>query len=519
MNAQTSQPLPGSQRSSLVDKSRLGKLKAQSALEMGVNIERVTRVRGRGAYESLEESNYNKQNEEQHRLEKEQKRSQAEELNSESGYLPQECRCQGHVADDFCPENLQSPTRSADDLEAVYQDSRQAKLTDMVIEEGEPSKRLSGDALHRWWLQDSDEEFHLEDLPSDWQTDELIKFSRRQLRMPMPGNEERVRSNLHISSTIEPQPAVPSDLSNVPDRNKKRGRETDELEGVKRRRLTPEHERVLHSYQVTGDIRLSGNNPISMTAAPPNKKRTREEQDAGQSKRRKLGPEVEDTLNNISTLNGQSRAELPVNQFKIDSDGSRSPSLHQEVPETPQPDQEVSQLSDRSRSPSLHREVTETPQPECEGKQPIHRSAAARQRQRERRQRSLTHPTIASPAIVDPEPQAASPIDTSVASTQPASTRPPKQNLSGNGECQGPTKGERSQANSRITQPPVTQDKASMKKTNARYKRGRKQPWFIRFVEQPRQTRSHGSQIFYELGERGRDLNYDLRPSQWIGRS
>lgn len=95
MNVQTNQPLPGLQRPSLVDKSRMGKLKAQSALEMGVNIERVTRVRGRGAYESLEERNYNQQNEEQHRLEKEQKRSQAEELKSESGYLPQECRCQG----------------------------------------------------------------------------------------------------------------------------------------------------------------------------------------------------------------------------------------------------------------------------------------------------------------------------------------------------------------------------------------------------------------------------------------
>ncbi|KAI4130994.1 MAG: hypothetical protein LQ341_006405 [Variospora aurantia] len=199
MNVQTSQPLPGSQRPSLVDKSRLGKLKAQNALEMGVNIERVTRVRGRGAYESLEESNYNQQNEEQHRLEKEQERSQAEELKSESGYLPQECRCQGHLADDFCPENLQSPTGSADDWEAVYQDSRQAKLTDMVIDEGEPSKPLSGDALHRWWLQDSDEELHLEDLSSDWQTDELIKFSRRQLRMPMPGNNER---RCHRSSVM-----------------------------------------------------------------------------------------------------------------------------------------------------------------------------------------------------------------------------------------------------------------------------------------------------------------------------
>ncbi|KAI4287409.1 MAG: hypothetical protein L6R35_003332 [Caloplaca aegaea] len=497
----------------------MGKLKAQSALEMGVNIERVTRVRGRGAYESLEERNYNQQNEEQHRLEKEQKRSQAEELKSESGYLPQECRCQGHLADDFCPENLQSPTGSADDWEAVYQDSRQAKLTDMVIDEGEPSKRLSGDALHRWWLQDSDDEFYLEDLPYNWRTDKLIKFSRRQLRMPMPGNEDRVRSNLHISSTIEPQPAVPSKLSNVPDRNKKRGRESDELEGVKRRRLTPEHERVLHSYQVTGDIWLSGNNPISMTATPPNKKRNREEQDAGPSKRGRLGPEADDTFNSISALDGQSRAELPVNHFKIDAGGSRSPSLHQEVTETPQFGHEMRQVSHGAGKGPLHQEVPETPQQEREGKQPIHRSAAARQRHRERRQRSPTHPTIASPAIVDPEPQAALAIDTSVASTQPASTRPPKQNSSGNGECQGPTKGERSQANSRITRPPFTQDKASMKKTNARNNRGRKQPWFIRFVEQPRQTRSHGSQTFYELGERGRDLNCDLRPSQWISRS
>ncbi|KAI4115702.1 MAG: hypothetical protein LQ341_007717, partial [Variospora aurantia] len=238
------------------------------------------------------------------------------------------------------------------------------------------------------------------------------------------------------------------------------------------------------------------------------------------SKRRRLGPEAEDTLNSISALDGQSRAELPVNHFKIDAGGSRSPSLHQEVTETPQFGHEMRQVSHGAGKVPLHQEVPETPQPEREGKQPIHRSAAARQRHRERTQRSPTHPTIVSPTIVDPELQAALPIDASVTSTQPASTRrPPKQNSSGNREGQGPTKGERSQANSRITRPPVTQDKASMKKTNARNKRGRKQPWFIRFVEQPRQTRSKGSQTFYELGERGRDLTCDLRPSQWISRS
>ncbi|KAI4101907.1 MAG: hypothetical protein LQ345_007395 [Seirophora villosa] len=419
----TSQPLFGPRGPSFHGKGRLSSLKAQSALESG-------------AYAHLEEAEYNR------RIRKEeQKNSEATEPESESRHLPPKCRCKGPRTEDFCPGNLESPTRSTDAAEAGCP----SKLTDMVIEEHEPSRRLSDAALHRLWVEESDDEYRLEDLPTDRWMGEFTKYVRRQLRMPMAGSRDHLRSNRHITAAINPHRASRSDRSNVSDRNKKRGRETVE-QRVKRSRLSPGVEPVLGADDANGETWLPGSKPRAMSASRQAKKRSREEQDVEANKRRRLSPEIGDEPNGLSALDDRSPSELSV---------------------------------DRSKSDAAH-------------------SRDVRQRQRKRRIQEWL---------------------SSVASTEPSSALPPEQISTDNREGRAPAERRRSPADSTVTRPSVTQDKVLMKRTYATGKKLRKKPWFERFLEEPRRTRSKGSRNFYELGETGRGLTYELRPSQRSGRS
>ncbi|KAI4191733.1 MAG: hypothetical protein LQ348_003442 [Seirophora lacunosa] len=318
----------------------------------------------------------------------------------------------------------------------------------MVIEEHEPSRRLSDAALHRLWVDDSDDEYRLEDLPADQWMGEFTKYVRRQLRVPMAGSRDCLRSNLHITAAINPHRASRSDRSHVFHRNKKRGRETVEVEEqrVKRSRLSPGVEPVLGADDANGETWLPWSKPRAMSASRQAKKRSREEQDVEPNKRRRLSSEIGDEPNGLSALDDRSPSELSV---------------------------------DRSKSDAAH-------------------SRNVRQRQRERRIEEWL---------------------SSVASTEPSSALAPEQISTDNREGRAPAERKRSPADSTITRPSVTQDKVPMKRTKAKGKKLRKKPWFERFLEEPRRTRSKGSRNFYELGETGRGLSHELRPSQRSGRS
>ncbi|KAL8956771.1 MAG: hypothetical protein Q9193_005794 [Seirophora villosa] len=295
----TSQPLLGPRGPSFHGKGRLSSLKAQSALASG-------------AYGHLEEAEYIRRI-----RDGKQKNPEAKKPESESRHLPPKCRCKGPRTEDFCPGNLESPARSTDAAEAGCP----SKLTAMVIEEHEPSRRLSDTALHRLWVEESDYEYRLEDLPADQWMGEFTKYVRRQLRVPMAGSRNRLRSNLHITAAINPHRASRSDRNNVSDRNKRRGRDTVEVEGqrVKRSKLSPGVEPVLGADDANGETWLPGSKPRAMSASRQGKKRPREAQDVESNKRRRLSPEIGDEPNGLSALDDRNPSELSVDRSKSDA--------------------------------------------------------------------------------------------------------------------------------------------------------------------------------------------------------
>lgn len=180
---------------------------------------------------------------------------------------------------------------STDGFRDGLTETQRTRLENIKIDEGEPSKRLSGANLYRMWSYNEDDDYHPEEIPPWFIRDKVTQYLKRQPRRPEQADQELLASNIHITSA-EAQSMSQLDPATLSDPNKRRSWDTQGVERHKRRRLSLEDETELRTNVTDDNSLLSITQLDSITPPPQNKKRTRDAGELQQNKRRRLDMEA-----------------------------------------------------------------------------------------------------------------------------------------------------------------------------------------------------------------------------------
>ncbi|KAL8935183.1 MAG: hypothetical protein Q9216_005553 [Gyalolechia sp. 2 TL-2023] len=141
-------------------------------------------------------------NEESRRATRKRRRSKVEEMGEDAPKrkaprhrepspgpwnLPEGCHCTEHITEDFCEGNLRSPSGSMKGFSGEWDEAHRPKLDELVLNEQEPSKRLSGADLALLWSYPDAEPGNSRHFPAWAKTDEVTIHLQRQLKRSRPG--------------------------------------------------------------------------------------------------------------------------------------------------------------------------------------------------------------------------------------------------------------------------------------------------------------------------------------------
>ncbi|KAL8997801.1 MAG: hypothetical protein Q9188_006240 [Gyalolechia gomerana] len=164
----------------------------------------VAREKGFAIYEDLLEAEFKKFGEtlkarlKRHREDGEQmgedapkrKAARRHKHSPEPWYRPKRCRCTNHMTPGFCEANLKTPPGSMTGFSAEWDEAQRPKLENLVVDEQEPSKRLSDAELDLVWSYDEPEAYNPRGFPAWAKKDEVTLHLQRQLKRSRPGGRE-----------------------------------------------------------------------------------------------------------------------------------------------------------------------------------------------------------------------------------------------------------------------------------------------------------------------------------------
>ncbi|KAL8922210.1 MAG: hypothetical protein Q9208_005289 [Pyrenodesmia sp. 3 TL-2023] len=418
-----------------------------------------------------------------------QKQAEVERESSHQHYYKSEnCFCSEHMRVDFCPGNLQSPTGSMVGFQAELDAAARPNLKDMVIKEGEPSKRLSGTDLYLMWFSDKDGDYQPQHLAPWFKRDELTQSLHERASKPTQQDGGFTAFSprnpiIELFPASQPDSAVPFQQS------KWTMREKTVVEKTQGRTLGLSGVNGPSELLVAVDKLHSASRLDSCTSATRNKKRS---QDAAEL-------EVEKDAENVKRYKRAEPSFTAASNLGTHITGGH----HDDGLNDILNDRIISSPMELDESDNVAQLEIEAHQLARQAEKLLRRLELARARKRDRAQRSQGRRKVTIPdvQVVIEMPQSTLQV---VSSTSQSPSYPDRVEKK---RHRGAIKRGRKKTAPATRLGGVVSKVSSVQNIGAKNTKGAS-PWLPSFIEQPRRTRSQASQVFCELDGQGR---YQLR--------